>query len=144
MLAYNHFKDVMKKMMLCFQYKPQTAEEAKDLFETYYQALSKSEITEEQFSNVAGRMVLSWKPEYGRKFPSVKEIIDLAGVSTSSIAKKAHRALKIKIMKVGGYDCLDLGKEYRHFVAMEAVRKMGGWFAVCQNGVEQWEKNKKI
>lgn len=143
MLAYNHFKEVMKKMMLCFQYKPQTADEAKELFETYYNALSKSEITDEQFSNVAGRMVLSWSPQFGRKFPSVKELSDLAGVSAQSIAEKAHRALKIKILKVGGYSCLDLGKEHKHFVAMEAIRRLGGWFAICQQGVEQWEKNKK-
>lgn len=130
-------------MMICFQYKPQTAEEAKDLFETYYQALSKSEITDEQFANVAGRLVLSWKPDFGRKFPSVKEISDLSGVSAQAIAEMAHRALKSKIMSVGGYGCLDLGKEHKHFVAMDAVRKLGGWFAVCQQGIEQWEKNKK-
>ena len=54
LLAYNHFKEIMKKMMISFQYKPQTAEEAKDLFETYYQSLSKLKVTDEQFTNVAG------------------------------------------------------------------------------------------
>jgi len=143
LLAYNHFKEVMKKMMISFQYKPQTAEEAKDLFDTYYKSLSKLNVTDEQFSNVAGRLVLSWKPSFGRKFPVLSEISDLIGVSAHSIAEKAHRALKIKILKVGGYDCLDLGKEHKHFVAMEAVRKLGGWYAICQQGIEQWEKNKK-
>jgi hypothetical protein len=143
LLAYNEFKQIMKKMMICFQYKPQTQEEAKELFETYYQSLSKLKVTKDQFANVAGRLVLSWKPEFGRKFPAVSEITDLIGVSAQSIAETAHSVLKSKIMTIGGYDVLDLGKEHRHFVAMEAVRKMGGWFAVCQNGVEQWERNKK-
>lgn len=129
--------------MICYQYKPQNENEAKELIESYYKALSKIEINDELFAKTSARLLYSWKPEFGVKFPPLSDFVDLAGVSPSSIAEKAHRVLKNKILKVGGYEPLDLGKEHKHFVAMEAIRKMGGWFAVCQQGVEQWEKNKK-
>ena len=134
--------NVLRRLMLAFQYKPTSQNEYNETFNLYYNSLKESGITEKQLLDVSGKLVFTWKPEYGRKFPTVKEFVDLAGVSAQSIAKVAHGALKIKIMKVGGYECLDLGKEHKHFVAMEAVRKMGGWFVICQKGVEEWERNK--
>jgi hypothetical protein len=128
--------------MLSFQYHLPSAKDASELIDTYFQSFKAAKMNNEHLVKAAGRLVFSWKPEYGRKFPTVKEFIDITGVSPSSIAKKAHTYLKIQIMKVGGYECLDLGKEHRHLVAMEAIRKMGGWFVVCQNGLQEFDRNK--
>lgn len=134
--------NVLRKMMLAFQYKPSTQNEYNELFSLYYNSFNESKITEKQLLDVAGRIIFTWEPNFGKKFPSVKKIIDLAGISASSIAEKAHSVIRGKIMKVGGYEPVDLGKEHRHFVAMESIRKMGGWFAICQKGVEEWSRNK--
>ena len=134
--------NILRRLMLAFQYKPSTENEYKEMLSLYYNSLSKSGVSEKKLIDVAGNMVFTWKPEFGRKFPSVKEIVDKAGVSPISIAEKAHGVIKNKIMTVGGYEPLSLGFDHRHFVAMEVIRKMGGWFAVCQQGPEVWENNK--
>lgn len=130
--------------MISFQYKPQTAEEVRDLFDTYYQSLSKSEITDKQFTDVAGRIVLSWKPDFGRKFPSVKEFVDIAGVSASVIAEKAYNGIRGQIIEHGYNGQLFLSKSpaHRHHVAFKVISIMGGWVAITTAGVKKYNERK--
>ena len=129
--------------MICFQYKPEKIEDAKKMIDTYFSALNESKITDDQMIFVSGKLLLTWTPSFGRKFPTVKEFLDISGLSASSIAEKAHKAIKNAILRVGAYEVLFLGNEHRHAVAHECIRQMGGWPKVCQSGLQDWDKQKE-
>jgi len=136
------FESAFKALCISVGYQFEDEQTRIETLRVYFEMLSKNHFTDEGWNNTVNKLILSWKPEYGRKFPTVKEVLDVAGVSPSSIAEKAHKAIKSRIFKCSPYEPQDFGKEHRHFVAMEVIRIMGGWFTVCQSGPEKWEKNK--
>lgn len=140
-LNFSTHKNIMSRLMISIQYKPQNQNEAELLIDSYFKSFESSGMTEENLIKVAGILITSWAPSFGRKFPSVKEFLDIGKVSVSTIANKAHTALRWKIMHEGSNMPISLGVEHRHFVAMECIRRMGGWVVVAQQGVESWNKN---
>ena len=140
-LSFSTHKNIMARLMISIQYKPQNQSEAELLIDSYFKSFEASGMTNENLIKVAGILITSWNPSFGRKFPSVKEFLDIGKVSVSSTAKKAHSAVKWKIINEGANMPISLGVEHRHFVAMECIRRMGGWSVVAQQGVESWNKN---
>lgn len=138
---------IMVKLMTSFQYKPQSKEEAKDLIDTYFKSFSKMGITDEILKNVAQRLILSWRPSYGVKFPFVKDFIDLAGVSASSIAERAFKGIRSRISETGNYKPLTLGEkpeaEHKRSVAFAVINHMGGWSSIGKSGIKVWDKREK-
>lgn len=140
-LNFSTHKNIMSRLMISIQYKPQNQNEAELLIDSYFKSFEASGMTEENLIKVAGILITSWSPSFGRKFPSVKEFLDIGKVSVSSTAKKAHSAVKWKIMNEGSNMPISLGSQHRHFVAMECLRRMGGWVVVAQQGIQSWDKN---
>jgi hypothetical protein len=131
-----------KALCKSFVFRFKNSQEEQETLRVYHHSLSKY-MTDEDWRKSINKLILTWIPEFGRSFPTVKDFLDAVGLSPEEIAKKAHAVLKIKILKYGGYEAITLGSEHRHYVAMEAVRRMGGWFNVAQSGIESWERNKE-
>jgi hypothetical protein len=115
------------------------------MLKVYYRKLKEKGFNDDLWVKTINRLIDCWKPEYGVEFPSVAEVLSLSGMSVSSIAKSAHKALEWKIKNVGYDGSFVLSKdgktEHKHYVAMEAVRRMGGWQNVASQGPYEWAKN---
>ena len=146
LLNFTTHEKILSKMMISFQYRPQTQQEAKELIETYFKSFSKIGIDDTILSNVAERLIYTWKPQFGVKFPPVKDFIDIAGVSASSIGEKAFKAIESRIKTLGNYHPLELGEkpeaEHKRSVTFEVIRLMGGWVTIATSGATVWEKRK--
>lgn len=136
------FEAGFKALAIAVGYSFENKEDRVAALRIYYSTLESNGFTDEEWHKCVERMITTFKPQYGVKFPPVKDFLDMSGLSVLSISEKAHRYVKNKIMTVGGYMPISFGKEHRHFVAMESIRRMGGWFAICQKGVQEWDNNK--
>jgi len=118
-------------------------EEMQDVLKVYYKTLCDEKMNDDIFNETVQKLIRTWTPEFGKKFPTIKDLLNTAGLSVESISEKAHGAIRKAIMAVGAYEPLSLGKEHRHAVAHETIRRMGGWPTVCQNGIQEWDRNKE-
>jgi hypothetical protein len=144
LLNFDLCKTIISKMMISMQYKPQTAKEAEELIETYYKSFAKCGMDDKLMKSTAETLVLSYKPQYGRKFPAVVDFLDIAGLSASVIAENAFKGIRNRIKEYGMYRTLQLSEnaQHRHHVAFKIIELMGGWMHIAGSGVRVWDEKK--
>jgi hypothetical protein len=65
------FKEKLKEMFINFEVVD------KERFNLYYKKLKESGLDEDKISNSINNLIYTWRPEYGRKLPSIAEIIGI-------------------------------------------------------------------
>ena len=135
------FEAGFKALCISVGYRFTSEQERKDHLRVFYQTLSKNGFTDIIWEESVNKMILNWDTNFGRKLPTVKDFLDLNGLSVSVIAESAHKGVKNLIMSIGGYEPVSFGKKHKHNVAHAVVREMGGWYQICQNPTE-WDKRK--
>ena len=106
----------------------------------YYNTLKENGYTDEMWETAVNRMIQTFKPQYGNTYPILKAFLDIGGMSVSERAKRAHKYTYSQIKDMG-YTCPPEFKNcHSHNVAKECIRSFGGWYAICQNGLHEWDK----
>ena len=106
----------------------------------YYNILKENGYTDEMWEKSINRMIQTFEPKFGKFYPSTKDFLDMGGMSVSERAKKAHRFPKEEI-KNRGYTLPPRFKnKHSHNVAKECIRRLGGWCAVCQDSLMEWDR----
>ena len=108
--------------------------------QVYYRKLQEKGFTDEIWGKTVNRMIDTWRPQYGVKFPPVAEFLDAAGVSAKSYAIKAFEATQRLIRDKGYNQAISFGRQYKHLVAHETIRKMGGWVSIAGAGVVKFRQ----
>lgn len=132
-LNKNIFDKIFRRLMLAFQFKPTTENEYNEMFALYFNTFSRHKLTDQQIINVGAKLIMNWKPEYGRKFPTVSDFLSLEGALPSQVAKKALKWLKKKKIKTGPYRPLEIknNNDRKSLLIIQTVHELGGWINYC-------------
>lgn len=132
-----------KALCLAVGHKFDSEIERVETLRVYYQTLSKNGFNDQVWEKTINKMILNWKPSYNDRFPTVRDFLDVNGMSASAIAEKAHKGIKDRITSVGSSCSHSLGIGHKFDVAHEVIREMGGWVLISQNPSE-WDRRKPL
>lgn len=125
------FNNCFDFLVANFGYRFESEQEAMVKRKAFYDFLSANDFTDELIRRSTNNLAGSFRPEYGRRFPTVADFLTAVGAGPEALAEKALKYAKKRAITHAGEPLVPKNTK-KSLVMVDTIREMGGWVKFCR------------